>query len=223
MLAVAVKTFGMTDAVHEYLVRETVAEPDELRRLREETATLPGAAMQLSPEQGQFMGWLVELISARNTLEVGAFTGYSAACVALAMGAEGRLLTCDLSEEWTDIARRYWREAGVDEQIELRLGPASETLEALVAAGRSASFDLAFIDADKETYPTYYELCWELVRSGGVIAIDNTLWRGRVADPAETDAKTEAVRAVTRRVFSDDRVSASLVPIGDGLILARKR
>ena len=179
--------------------------------------------MQLSPEQGQFMRWLVELIGARSTLEIGAFTGYSAACVALAMGADGRLLTCDVSEEWTDIARRYWREAGVADQIELRLGQAADTLEALVAEDRVGSFDLAFIDADKESYPRYYELCYELVRPGGVIAIDNTLWRGKVADARETDAETEAVRALTRRVFSHAGVSASLVPIGDGLILARKR
>jgi len=223
LLPVAVKTLGMSDAVHKYIVRETVDEPDVLRRLREETATLPRATMQLSPEQGQFMRWLVELIGARTTLEIGAFTGYSAACVALAMGAEGRVLTCDVSEEWTDIARRYWREAGVADQIELRLAPATDTLETLVAEGRSGSFDLAFIDADKESYPRYYELSRDLVRAGGVIAIDNTLWRGKVADPAERDAETEAVRAVTQRVFSDATVSASLVPIGDGLILARKR
>ena len=213
----------MSDAVHSYIVRETVDEPDVLRRLREETAKLPRATMQLSPEQGQFMRWLVELIGARSTLEIGAFTGYSAACVALAMGADGRLLTCDVSEEWTDIARRYWREAGVADQIELRLGQAADTLEALVAEDRVGSFDLAFIDADKESYPRYYELCYELVRPGGVIAIDNTLWRGKVADARETDAETEAVRALTRRVFSHAGVSASLVPIGDGLILARKR
>ena len=219
----AVKTLGMTDAVHEYIVRETVDEPEVLRRLREETAMLPRAGMQLSPEQGRLMRWLVELVDARNALEVGTFTGYSAACTALAMSAAGKVLTCDINEEWTDLARRYWRDAGVAEKIELRLGPAAETLESLIAEGRSGSFDLAFIDAGKESYSRYYELCWSLVRVGGVIGIDNALWRGRVAEPSECDAETEAVRAVTRRVFSDSRVSASLVPIGDGLILARKR
>ncbi len=217
------ETLGLSEAVRDYIVRETVEEPDVLARLRAETAPLPRATMQLSPEQGQFMRWLVELIGARSILEVGTFTGYSAACMALAMGPDGKLITCDVSEEWTAIARRYWEEAGVASQIELRLGPAVETLESLVGDGRAGSFDLAFIDANKESYPRYWELCRELVRSGGVVGVDNSLWGGRVADNAETDERTEGVREVTRTIFSDGTVSASLVPIGDGLILARKR
>ncbi|MGI9657807.1 MAG: O-methyltransferase [Gaiellaceae bacterium] len=219
----ASKTLPITDELHEYLMRETVDEPEVLRRLREETATLPNSEMQLLPEQGQLLRWLVELIGARRTLEVGTFTGYSAACVALAMGEEGRVVACDISEEWTQIARRYWQEAGVTSRIDLRLGPAVDTLESLLAEGSAGSMDFAFIDADKNSYPRYYELCLELVREGGVVAIDNALWRGRVADAEHTDGETEAVRAVTRRVFSDTRVSATLMPIGDGLILARKR
>lgn len=213
----------INDALHEYLMRETVAEPEVLERLREETAGLPEAEMQLLPVQGRFMRWLVELIDARRTLEVGTFTGYSAACTALAMGEDGRVVTCDVSEEWTEIACRYWQEAGVAAQIDLRLGRALETLDTLIEGGESGTFDLAFIDADKTSYPRYYEHCFELVRAGGVIAVDNALWGGRVADPTELDAETKAVRAVTRIIFSDTRVSASLVPIGDGLIIARKR
>ena len=219
----AQKTLAITDALHEYLMRETVDEPDVLRRLREETATLPDAEMQLLPEQGQLLRWLVELIDARRTLEVGTFTGYSAACAALAMGERGSVVACDVNDEWTQIARRYWEQLGVASRIDLRLAPAADTLDALLSEGQAGSFDLAFIDADKDSYPQYYELCSELVRAGGVVAVDNALWRGRVADPAHSDSATEAVREVTRRIFSDARVSATLVPIGDGLILARKR
>ena len=173
------QTLALSDAVHDYIVRETVKEPDVLRRLRSETAPLPNASMQLSPEQGQFMRWLVELLGARYALEVGTFTGYSAACVALAMGPDGRLVTCDISAESTEVAQRYWRDAGVASRIDLRLGPAVETLASLLTEGLAGSFDFAFVDADKESYVEYYERCFELVRAGGVIGIDNALWRGR--------------------------------------------
>lgn len=217
------ETRDLTDAVRDYVLREMVDEPAALARLRAETARLPEAEMQLSPEQGRFMQWLVELVGAQRVLEVGAFTGYSAACMALAAGPEGSVLTCDVNEEWTDIAARYWRELGVAERIELRLGPAVDTLEELLADGRSATFDLAFIDADKRSYPSYYELCLDLLRPGGLVCIDNVLWGGRVADPDDDSAQTEGVREVTKRVFADERVSATFVPIGDGLTLARRR
>jgi caffeoyl-CoA O-methyltransferase len=216
-------TLAITDALREYLVRETVDEPAVLARLRDETATQPRANMQISPEQGQFMTLLMDILGARRVLEIGTFTGYSAACMALAMGPDGTIVTCDMEEETTSIARRYWREAGVESQIDLRLGPAVESLEAMVSEGLSGSFDFVFVDADKKSYSSYYELGFELARPRGVIGVDNALWDGRVADSEESDEDTEGVRAVTRRIFSDDRVLASLVTIGDGLILARKR
>jgi caffeoyl-CoA O-methyltransferase len=179
--------------------------------------------MQISPEQGQFMALLVELMGARKTLEVGTFTGYSALVVALALPADGRVVACDVSEEWTSVARRYWDEAGVAHKIDLRLGPAWKTLESLLDEGRRHDFDFAFIDADKVNYDAYYELALELVRPGGLIAVDNTLWHGKVIDPAVTDDDTEAIRRLNAKLESDERVTLSLVPIGDGLSLARRR
>lgn len=212
----------MTDALADYLLRVTVRESDVLRRLREETGKMPAAGMQISPEQGQFMRWLNELLGTRRALEVGVFTGYSSICVASALPEQGCLIACDVSEEWTTIARRYWREAGVERKIELRLAPALQTLDALLAGGEAGSFDFAFVDADKEGYGAYYERCFELVRPGGVIAFDNMLWNGRVADASATDPATAAIRRVNERASADSRVSASLLPIGDGLLLARK-
>jgi caffeoyl-CoA O-methyltransferase len=194
-----------------------------MRRLREETAGLPEANMQIGPEQGQFMALLVELLGAERTIEVGTFTGYSALAVARALPDQGRLIACDVSEEWTAIARRYWKEAGQDHKIDLRLGPAIDTLDRLLADGHAGTFDFAFIDADKESYGAYFERCLALVRVGGLIAVDNTLWDGKVADDTVTDDDTEAIRAFNRGRADDDRVSLSLVPIGDGLTLARKR
>lgn len=217
------RTLSVTDSVYEYLLRATVHEPDPLPRLREETARLPNAQMQISPEQGQLMRLLVELTGARRAVEVGVFTGYSSLCTAMAMPDDGRLVACDVSEEYTSVARRYWKEAGVDHKIDLRLGPAVETLEALVAAGGAASFDFAFIDADKSNYGAYYEACISLLAPGGLVAVDNTLWSGRVADPSDHEASTEAIRALNARIASDERVTMCLVPIGDGLMLARKR
>ena len=213
----------ITDKVYDYLLANSVREPPVLARLREETATMPMAIMQITPEQGQFMALLVELIGARRTLEVGTFTGYSALSVALALPADGRVVTCDISEEFTAGGRRYWAEAGVADKIDLRLGPAEETLDALIAEGLSGAFDFMFIDADKQGYDAYYERGLALLRPGGLIAIDNVLWHGAVADPDNQEEETRAIRALNRKVQADERVGISLVPIGDGLMLARKR
>lgn len=217
------RSIGLSPAVYEYLVRVSVREPDVLARLRQETAALPMSRMQIAPEQGQFMALLIEIIGARRALEVGVFTGYSALSVALALPRDGKLVACDVNEEWTTIARRYWAEAGVDDRIELHLAPATRTLDRLIADGQGGSFDFAFIDADKENYDAYYEQSLALVRAGGLIAIDNALWSGDVADDSVQDADTRAIRALDEKVGRDPRVSPSLVPIGDGLLLARKR
>ncbi len=216
------RTIEMNDAVWQYLL-EAAEEPPILGRLRAETAELPMGGMQISPEQGRFMALLVELVGARRCLEIGVFTGYSSLAVALALPADGKIVACDVSEEWTAVARRYWAEAGVASKIHLRLAPATQTLDALVASGERGRFDFAFIDADKTGYDAYYERCLELLRPGGLIAIDNTLWGGKVADPSVNDESTVAIRALNAKARSDPRVSASLVPIGDGLLLARKR
>lgn len=217
------KTFTLDAPLYEYFRTVAFREPEVLARLREETQRLEMAQMQISPEQGQFMALLVKLMGARKTLEVGVFTGYSALAVALALPPDGRVVACDVSAEWTAIGRRYWQEAGVEHRIDLRLAPATATLEGLLDGGEGASFDFAFIDADKENYDAYYEHALALVRRGGLIAIDNTLWSGRVADAAEQDASTVAIRKLNARVHQDERVEAVLVPIGDGLMLARKR
>jgi caffeoyl-CoA O-methyltransferase len=217
------RTKSLTDEVYDYLLRVSIREPEILRRLREETSTLENRDMQIGPEQGQLMALLVELTSARRTLEVGTFTGYSALVVALALPADGRVVACDVSEEWTRMARRYWEEAGVAHKIDLRLGPALETLEDLLGEGRREDFDFAFIDADKVNYDAYYEMSLELVRPGGLIAIDNTLWSGRVVDPSVTDGDTEAIRRLNDKLKADQRVTLSMLPVGDGLTLARRR
>jgi predicted O-methyltransferase YrrM len=215
------RSLGLSPELYDYLYAHS-GEPEVLQELRVETARLPNAGMQISPEQGQFMRFLVECLGARRCLEVGTFTGYSALAVALSLPADGRLIACDLNEEWTAIARRYWARAGVADKVELRLGPGLETLDRLLAAGQGESFDFAFIDADKAAYPDYYERCLSLLRRGGVVAIDNALWSGNVALPAKTDSDTLAIREVNARAVADPRVTASLVPIGDGLLLARK-
>ena len=217
------KTLGMSDDLHAYLLRVGVREPDVLRRLREESATLPQHNMQIAPEQGAFMGLLMELMGARRCIEVGTFTGYSSTAVALALPADGRLLCCDVSEEWTDIARRHWAEAAVADKIELRLGPAVETLDSLLAAGERETYDFAFVDADKPSYPAYYERLFELVRPGGLIALDNVLRRGDVVRPDADDPDTTAIRELNEQLAHDERISLAMVPIADGLTLARKR
>ncbi len=207
----------------DYIRGRSLREPDVLRRLREETAPLPLARMQISPEQGQFMGLLMRLMEARMTIEVGVFTGYSSISVAMALPDDGKIIACDVSEEWTSIARRYWREAGVASKIDLRLRPALETLDALLAEGRAGAFDFAFIDADKSNYSNYYERCIKLVRPGGLIAIDNVLWHGDVINPAKQDEDTQEIRAFNDRLSRDDRVWVSMLPISDGLTLAMKK
>jgi predicted O-methyltransferase YrrM len=217
------RTIDIDDRLYSYLIAHSVRDLPVLAELRAETAKHPKAGMQISPEQGQFMALLVELIGAKRTIEVGTFTGYSALVVALALPAEGRVIACDVSEEFTAMARRYWAKAGIANKIDLRLAPANETLDKLLATGEAGRFDFAFIDADKENYVGYYERCLKLVRAGGLIAVDNVLWDGKVADPAVDGEDTRAIRALNDQLKSDERVSLSMVPIGDGLTLARKR
>jgi predicted O-methyltransferase YrrM len=217
------RSISLTDSLYDYLREVSLREPEVLRRLREETAADPHARMQISPEQGQFMGLLARLTGARRCIEVGVFTGYSALSVAAALPEDGRIVACDVSEHWTSIARRYWSEAGVAHKIDLRLAPALATLDALASAGGSASYDFVFIDADKTGYIEYYERALQLLRPGGLVVADNTLWSGRVADPEVADEDTVAIRHFNEHLHRDDRIDLSLVPIGDGLTLARKR
>jgi len=217
------RSISLTDSLYEYLLSVSLREPDVLRRLRAETAAYPDARMQIAPEQGQFMALLARLTGARRCLEVGVFTGYSSLAVALALPDDGRIVACDVSEEWTAVARRYWAEAGVAHKIDLRLAPALDTLEGLLADGEAGRFDFAFLDADKENYPRYFEMLLALVRPGGLIVADNTLWSGRVADPANDEASTVALRRFNEQLHRDGRVDISLVPIGDGLTIALKR
>ena len=212
----------VTEAIRSYIQDVTRREPDILRALREETAPMEFAMMQVSPEQGQFMALLVRLIGASRYLEVGTFTGYSSLAVALALPAHGKIVACDVNKAWTDIARRYWQKANVAEKIELRLAPATESLDALVHEGVPA-FDFAFIDADKKNYDGYYERALKLVRPGGLIAIDNVLWGGKVIDQTVSDEDTKAIRALNRKLRDDRRIDLSMLPVGDGLTLAVKR
>jgi predicted O-methyltransferase YrrM len=216
-------TLGLSPELLAYVQNVGGREDDDLRRLREETASHPMARMQISAEQGQFLILLMELLGAQKTFEVGTFTGYSAMCVAKAMGPKGRVVALDISEEYTTVARKHWAKAGISDRIDLRLAPAGDSLKAMVAAGESGSYDFAFIDADKTGYDTYYEYALKLLRTGGIIAIDNVLWSGRVIDPADTTADTAALRVINEKIAKDERVTLSMVPIGDGLTLARKR
>ena len=217
------RSISLTDSLYQYLLDVSLREPPLLRALREETAQMRDHSMQIAPEQGQFMALLARLIGARRCIEVGVFTGYSSLSVALALPDDGRLVACDVSEEWTSIARRYWKKAGVEKKIDLRLGPALDTLDTLVSLRQSGRFDFAFIDADKGNYNTYYERALVLLRPGGLVAIDNTLWSGRVADPSVDDPDTSAIRAFNAKLLTDMRVDLSMLPMGDGLTLARKR
>ncbi|GIX27411.1 class I SAM-dependent methyltransferase [Pelomicrobium sp. G1] len=217
------KTFTLDDRLYDYLLAVSLREPPILAELRRETRADPLARMQIAPEQGQFMALLARLMEAKRYLEIGVYTGYSSLWVALALPEDGRVVACDTSEEWTRVARRYWERAGVAHKVELRLAPALATLDALIAAGETECFDLAFIDADKENYWGYFERCLALVRPGGLIAVDNTLWSGKVADPDNHEPTTEAVRAFNRRLSGERRVELALVPIGDGLTLALKQ
>ena len=217
------KTILMDDQLLEYLRQNAVREPEVLQELREETQQLPNARMQISSEQGQLMAMLVKLVNARKIVEVGTFTGYSSTVMALAMPPESRLVACDVSEEYTQIARKFWQKAGVDEQIQLILGKAKESLKQLLQADGQESFDLAFIDADKTAYTEYYEYCLKLIQPGGLILVDNVLWGGQVADSSNHDMDTEALRAFNAALSSDQRIDLCMVPIGDGLTIARKR
>lgn len=217
------KSILVTDAVYNYILSTSLREPEVLRQLREETALHAHSGMQIAPEQGQFMALLIELIGARKVLEVGVFTGYSSTCLALALPPGGRITACDISAEYTAIARRYWKLAGVLDKIDLRLGSALETLDKLIAEGHSDSYDLAFIDADKANYDGYYERVLGLLRVGGLLLIDNVLWSGQVTDLAINDVDTVAIRALNEKIHTDTRVASSLLPIADGLTLALKR
>ena len=215
--------FAFDERSYRYLVDNSVRESEVARRLREETQKLPESQMQIGPDQGQFMYLLVQLIRARKALEVGVFTGYSSLMVATGLPDDGRLIACDVSEEYTSVARRYWREAGVEQKIDLRLRPALETLDDLLAKGDAGTFDFAFIDADKSNYENYYERILRLIRTGGLIAIDNTIWSGRVADPNESDEDTVAIRNLNAKLHTDKRITLSMLTVGDGLTLAMKR
>jgi predicted O-methyltransferase YrrM len=209
--------------IYDYILAMSLREPPLLRRLREEMANHPMARFQIPPEHGQFMAFLVQLMGARRTIEIGVFTGYSSLAVALALPADGRIVACDISEEYTAIARRYWMEAGVDHMIDLRPRPAMETLQELLKQGQQERFDFAFIDADKSSYEGYYECVLELLRPGGLIMVDNVLWSGRVCDPEDQTVDTVALRGFNKRLLTDSRVSLSMLPLGDGVTLALKR
>ena len=216
------QTLGLEQNLYNYLLSVSLREPEILQQLRQETDRHPQSQMQISPEQGQFMALLVKLMNAKKTLEVGVFTGYSSLVVALALPTDGKVVACDVSEEYTAIARRYWQLAGVADKIDLHIAPAIDTLDRLLANGEAESFDFAFIDADKSSYNDYYERALQLVRPGGLIAIDNVLWSGRVGDRDVQDNRTNKIRALNQKLHQDSRITLSLVPIADGLTLALK-
>jgi predicted O-methyltransferase YrrM len=216
-------SIGLSEELNAYLIEMGAREPEVLGRLREETAAMPQAGMQIAVEQGALLSMLVKLLDARQVLEIGTFTGYSSTAMALALPPDGRIVCCDVSEEFTAVARRAWAEAGVNDRVELRLAPALETLDGLLTDGRAGTFDLAFIDADKTNYAGYVEGCLRLVRSGGVIAIDNVLWSGRVIDPDVVDEDTQAIRDLNAALATDERVDIVMLPIADGVTLLRVR
>ena len=217
------RTWGIDDKVRKYLLDHSLREPPVAAELRAATAKLPYAGMQISPEQGQFMALLVQAIGGRRAIEIGTFTGYSALWIALSLPADGRLVCCDVSAEWTAVGRPYWEKAGIAGKIDLRIAPAMETLDRLLADGGAGAYDFAFIDADKTGYDGYYERCLRLLRRGGLIGIDNVLWGGDVADPKKRSADTLALRALNRKLHADERVALSMLPVGDGLTVALKR
>ena len=217
------RTLPLTERLYDYLVANSLREHPALAQLRDETSRLPGAGMQIAPEQAQLMAFLVELIGARRVLEIGCFAGYSALAMALALPADGRLITLEANAEPVEIGRRAWTAAGVADRIEVRLGRAADSLEQLLAEGAAGSFDLVFIDADKKSYDAYYERALVLVRPGGLILLDNMLWGGAVADPADQERQTASLRALNAKLHLDERIALSLLPLGDGLALARRR
>jgi predicted O-methyltransferase YrrM len=216
------RTLNLTDKLYQYILNVSVKETAVQKTLRTATQGMQQSQMQIAPEQGQFMAFLVKLIGARKCLEVGVFTGYSALSVAQALPADGKVIACDVNQEWTDMARTYWRSAGVENKIDLRIAPALETLQQLLDQGEQSSFDFAFIDADKANYDRYYELSLRLLRSGGLIVIDNTLWGGDVADIRVQDEDTCAIRELNKKILHDRRVDMTLLPVADGLTLVRK-
>ena len=215
-------TIMLDKKLREYLLNVSVKESEILRELREETAQMEYSAMQISPEQGAFMSFLVELIQAKRTLEIGVFTGYSALVVAMALSEDGIVTACDVSEEWANVGMKYWKKAQVEDKIDLRIAPALKTLDQLLSEGKQGTYDFAFIDADKMEYQGYFDKSLELLRIGGLIAIDNVLWGGSVIDDSIQDSSTKAIREFNENLSSDPRVSISMVPIGDGLTLACK-
>lgn len=217
------RTLNLDDALYQYLLDVSLRDTPLLRRLRDETQALPTARWQVAPEQGQFLALLVKLIGARRILEVGTFTGYSALCMAQVLPGDGLLVCCDLPGDYNATARRYWQEAGVQQLIDLRLAPALETLASLEQQGQGMSFDLIFIDADKANYPAYLEFALRLLRTGGLVVFDNTLWSGRVLEVAPASEDTRAIQALNRTLKDDPRIDLSLLPLGDGLTLCRKR
>lgn len=217
------RTLTLDDSLYDYLLSHSLRETDDMRELRAVTGKMAMSRMQIAPEQGQFMALIVELTGATRVIEIGTFTGYSALCMARAMPANGQIVCCDVSTEWTAIAQEFWSRAGVAERIDLRIAPALQTLDELLATDAEASFDIAFIDADKANYPAYLERCLALVRAGGLLMFDNTLWSGAVADPGDVSEDTVGIRQLNELLHADERVTLSLVPIGDGLTLARKR
>ncbi len=217
------KTIGLDSNLYQYFHDLSLREPEILQQLRQETAAHPMARMQIAPEEGQFMALLVQLMGAKKTLEVGVLTGYSSLAVALALPTDGKVVACDINEEYTAIARRYWQQAGVSSKIDLHIAPALETLDRLISEGEADTFDFAFIDADKSNYAAYYERALQLIRPGGLIAVDNVLWSGKVADPDLQDNTTNVIRAFNQKLHDDERVKISLVPIADGLTLALKQ
>ena len=215
-------TIILDKKLREYLLNISVKESEILRELREETAQMEYSAMQISPEQGTFMSFLVELIQAKRTLEIGVFTGYSALVVAMALSEDGIVTACDVSEEWANVGMKYWKKAQVEDKIDLRIAPALKTLDQLLSEGKQGTYDFSFIDADKIEYQGYFDKSLELLRIGGLIAIDNVLWGGSVIDDSIQDSSTRAIREFNENLSSDPRVSISMVPIGDGLTLACK-
>ena len=215
------RSLGLSESVYSYMLNHSLRESESCQKLREETNSMEYGMMQISPEQGQFMGLLVSLLSVKKAIEVGTFTGYSALCVAQSLPKDGKLIACDVSKEWTNIGRKYWEEAGVEHKIDLRIAPAEETLKNLL--DESGTFDFAFIDADKVNYQIYYELVLQLLRSGGLLLVDNVLWGGSVADDENQEESTIAIRNVNCHIHQDTRVDISMLPVGDGLTLVRKK
>ena len=217
------QTISITDSIYKYLCENSLREDEVLSSLRAYTYRMEQRNMQISPEQGQFMQLLIKLMGAKNTIEIGVFTGYSSLCVALALPLDGKIIACDISTKYTDIAEKYWKDANVRDKIDLRIGPALDTLQKLIDKGLSNTFDFSFIDADKINYDNYYELCLKLLRPGGLIAIDNVLWSGDVVDERINDIDTESIRSLNKKIYIDKRVDISILPIGDGLTLALKK